>query len=129
MAAKANYLRQAMINGVLRNTAYTPVATLYLALYTTDPTNADTGTEVSGTGYARKAIAFTAPTTVGASENTALIDFGTAGSAWGTISHWGIRDALAAGNLLYYGPLTASRVVQPGDPVQVLAGECDIQET
>lgn len=49
MAEMSNYLENALINATLRNTSYTSPATVYLALYTSDPTDADSGTEVSGT--------------------------------------------------------------------------------
>ena len=58
MAEMSNYLENALINATLRNTSYTSPTTTYLALYTTDPTDADTGTEVSGGSYARQAITF-----------------------------------------------------------------------
>ena len=53
MSEMSNYLENALVNAVLRNTSYTSPATVYLALYTSDPTDADAGTEVSGTSYAR----------------------------------------------------------------------------
>ncbi len=46
MAEMSNYLENALINVTLRATAYTAPTTVYLALYTSDPTDADTGTEV-----------------------------------------------------------------------------------
>ena len=46
MAEFSNYLENAIINAVLRNTAYTSPSTVYVSLYTSDPTDADTGTEV-----------------------------------------------------------------------------------
>lgn len=38
MAALSNYLRNALLNAVLRNSSYSSPATVYLALYTSDPT-------------------------------------------------------------------------------------------
>lgn len=54
--AKSNYLEDALLNHVLRNTAYTPPTTVYAALYLSDPTDEDKGQEVKGGGYARAAI-------------------------------------------------------------------------
>ena len=45
MAEMSNYLENALINATLRNTGYTSPTTVYLALYTTDPTDADAGDE------------------------------------------------------------------------------------
>lgn len=127
MSAISNYLEDALINHILRNTAYTtPGTSIYVALYTTDPTDADVGAEVSGGSYARVQVTvWTAPSN-GATDNTNVITFPTATVAWGTITHVGIRDALTAGNLLFHGPLTASKVVGVGDTFVFNAGALDV---
>ena len=114
MAELSNYLENALINATLRNTTYTSPATVYLALYTTDPTDADTGTECSGASYARQSITFSAPSN-GVTSNSAAIEFPQATTSWGTITHIGIRDALTVGNLLYHTPLDASKAIDTGD--------------
>jgi hypothetical protein len=125
MAEMSNYLENALINVTLRATAYTAPTTVYLALYTTDPTDADTGTECSGTSYARQAITFGAPSN-GVSTNSAAIEFPQAGGAWGTITHIGIRDALTTGNLLYHSPLDASKTIATGDVFRVASGSLSV---
>ena len=125
MAEMSNYLENALINGTLRATSYTAPTTVYLALYTTDPTDADTGTECSGTAYARQSITFGAPSN-GVSTNSAVIDFPQAGSAWGTITHIGIRDAVTAGNLLYHSPLDTSKTIASGDVFRVASGSLSV---
>lgn len=125
MAEISNYLENALINATLRNTSYTSPTTVYLALYTSDPTDADTGTECSGTGYARQAITFGAPSN-GASTNSAAIEFAQAGDSWGTITHIGIRDALTTGNLLYHSPLDASKTIATGDVFRVAIGSLSV---
>lgn len=124
---KSNYLENIIINTVLRNTAYSQVATVYVALYTTDPTDADSGTEVTGGSYARQSVAFDAASG-GITANTSTITFPTASASWGTITHFGIRDASTAGNLLYHGDLTVSKTVTSGDVFIFSAGEIDITE-
>ena len=37
------------------------------------------------------------------------------GSSSVTISHWAIFDAATLGNMLFYGPLTASKTLDPTD--------------
>jgi hypothetical protein len=125
MAEMSNYLENALINVTLRATSYTAPTTVYLALYTTDPTDADTGTECSGTSYARQAITFGAPSN-GASTNSAAIEFPQAGGAWGTITHIGIRDASTAGNLLYHSPLDASKTIATGDVFRIASGSLSV---
>lgn len=125
MAEMSNYLENALINATLRNTAFTSPATVYLALYTSDPTDADTGTECSGSGYARQAITFGAPSN-GVSTNSAAIEYAQAGNSWGTITHVGIRDALTTGNLLYHTALDASKTIATGDVFRVAAGSLSV---
>ena len=125
MAEMSNYLENALINVTLRATSYTAPTTVYLALYTTDPTDADTGTECSGTNYARQAITFGAPSN-GATTNSAAIEFPQAGDSWGTITHIGIRDALTTGNLLYHSPLDASKTIATGDVFRVASGSLSV---
>jgi hypothetical protein len=128
MAEFSNYLENALINAVLRNTSYTSPTTVYLALYTSDPTDADTGTECSGSGYARQAITFSSPSN-GVTSNSSAIEFAQAGNSWGTITHIGIRDALTTGNLLFHTPLDASKTIATGDVFRVAAGSLSVTLT
>lgn len=125
MAEMSNFLENALINATLRNTAYTSPSVVYLALYTTDPTDADTGTEVSGGSYARQSITFGAPSN-GVSTNSAAIEFPQAGASWGTITHIGIRDASTTGNLLYHTPLDASKAIATGDIFRIAIGSLSV---
>lgn len=118
MAAMSNYLENALINATLRNTSYTSPATVYVALFTTDPTDAGTGTEVSGGSYARQAATFTSPSN-GSSTLAADVTFPTATGNWGTVTHFGIYDASTSGNLLYHGALNNSKNIQTGDILRI----------
>ena len=110
MAAISDFLENELIDHVLRNAAYTSPVTVYLALFTDDPTDADTGTEVSGGSYARQSVAFDAPTN-GTTQNSATITFPTATADWGLITHAGIYDAVSVGNLLFHAKLALSQQV------------------
>jgi hypothetical protein len=125
MAEMSNYLENALINATLRNTSYTSPATVYLALYTSDPTDADSGTEVSGGSYARQSITFGAPSN-GVSTNSAAIEFPQSTGSWGTITHIGIRDALTTGNLLYHTPLDVSKTISSGDIFKITIGSLSV---
>ena len=125
MAEMSNYLENALINATLRNTSYTTPTTVYLALYTSDPTDADSGTEVSGTSYARQEITFGAPSN-GVTTNSAAIEFPQAGGSWGTVAYVGIRDASTGGNLLYHTPLDASKTIATGDVFRIAAGSLSV---
>jgi hypothetical protein len=125
MAEMSNYLENALINVTLRNTAYTTPTTVYVALYTTDPTDADTGTEVTGGSYARTSVTFAAPSN-GVTTNSADVTFPTCTLAWGTVTHIGIRDASTAGNLLYHTPLDASKTIDLGDIFKITTGNLSV---
>lgn len=121
--AKSDYLEAALLNHVLGATAFTAPATVYVALYTALPTDAAaSGTEVSGGAYARVAVTNnttnwpaatgTAPTT---KSNGTSITFPAPTANWGTIVGFAIKDAASGGNTLYWGSLTAAKVVSSGD--------------
>jgi hypothetical protein len=122
----SNFMAGKVIDHLFRNQAYTPPSTVYVALFTTMPTRSTAGTEVSGNAYARQSLALSAAS-AGLTDNTSLITFPTAsGGNWGTILGIGIMDASTAGNLLWFGTLTASRVVNDGTTFTIAASDIDI---
>jgi hypothetical protein len=125
MAEMSNYLENALINATLRNTSYTSPSVVYIGLYTSDPTDADTGTEVSGGSYARQAVTFGAPSD-GVSTNTAAIEFPQATGTWGTVGWIGIEDASTGGNLLYHTALDASKTIATGDIFKIAIGSLSV---
>ena len=125
MSEMSNYLETALVNATLRNTSYTSPATVYAALFTTDPTDAGSGTEVSGGSYARTAITFGSPSN-GVTTNSADVTFPTCTAAWGTVTHMGIFDASTSGNLLYHTPLDASKTVDSGDIFKISSGNLSV---
>jgi hypothetical protein len=125
MAEMSNFLENALVNATLRNTTYTSPATVYVALFTTDPTDAASGTEVSGGSYARTSVTFAAPSN-GASASNADCTFPTCTSTWGTVSHIGIFDASTAGNLLYHTPLDTSKTIETGDIFKIASGSLTV---
>ena len=125
MAAASDYLELKILEHTLGITAYTQPTTVYLALFTTDPTDAGTGTEVSGGSYARQSISWNTPAS-GAVTNSADVTFPQATADYGVVSHIGIFDASTAGNLLYHGALSASKSVTTNDTFIVEAGDLSI---
>jgi hypothetical protein len=132
MAGKTDYLENAVLNHVLRNTTYTPVATVYMALFTAAPNDAytsgvPTGTEVSGNNYSRAAVTFGAASG-GAVTNSGDVTFATPSGSWGACTHFGIFDAATVGNLLYWNNLTQTETPLSGNVVKFLAGDIDVAE-
>ena len=125
MTAMSNYLENVLINTTLRGQTYTAPTFVYLALFTSDPTDAATGTEVAGGGYLRQTISFGIPSN-GASSSGSDVIFPIATASWGTVTHIAIYDAQTAGNMLYYGQLTASKTIASGDQLRVAAGDITV---
>lgn len=132
MGSKTNYARNATLNGFLRNTPYTPAATVYLAMFTADPTATGSLTdEVTGGSYVRKAIAFDAPSPAGQTQNTSLVSFDQASADWSSgadVTHWGVMDASTSGNMIYFGSWGTHDAVLNGQTAKVAAGQVEIDE-
>jgi hypothetical protein len=125
MAEISNYLENALINGTLRATTFTAPAAVYVSLHTADPTDAGTGTEVSGGSYVRQAATFAAPSN-GASTTSADVTFPQATGSWGTIGWIGIWDAQTTGNLLYHTALDTSKAIDTGDIFKIASGSLTV---
>ena len=121
----SNFLENALINATLRNTTYTSVATVYVSLWTSDPTDAGSGTEVSGGSYARTAVTFAAPSN-GVTTNSADVTFPIATASWGVVGWIGINDASTSGNLLYHSPLDTSKTIDSGDIFKISTGNLSV---
>lgn len=125
MAEMSNYLENKLLDAVLRNTSYTSPTTTYVGLYTTNPGEGNTGTEVTGGSYARKSATFNAPVD-GVCTNSAAVEFDQATASWGTISHIGILDAITSGNLLFYTDITTSKTIETGDIFKISVGQLSV---
>jgi hypothetical protein len=130
-AIQSDYLETKMINHVLRNTAYTkPGTSIWVSLHTANPAEDASGTECSGTDYARVNVStWDNPSTASHTHNTNAINFPTAGAGgWGHVTHIGIwdDDGSPAGNLLFYGELTDHKDVDAGTTFSIAAGAVTI---
>jgi hypothetical protein len=130
--AMTRYLRKKLGDHSLGKAAFTMPTTVYLALFTADPTDAGTLTnEASGTGYARVAITSlfgSFDLTTGIAVNSSDVDFGIPAGNWGLVSHAAVLDASTSGNMLYFEALPSARsVVTGGRRVMFTAGQMQIQ--
>lgn len=124
MAAMSDYLETQLINAVLRGSSYSG-ATVYVALYTTATDDASGGSEVSGGGYARQVVTFSAPSN-GVASNSATVTFPAATAGWGTVTHVAVTDAPSGGNRLFHGPLAISKSINSGDVFTLPSGQLEI---
>jgi hypothetical protein len=124
MANMSDYLETQLAQSLFGTTDYTWPTNIYLALFTSVPTDTG-GTEVSGGSYARVNITALGAWTIanGQASNAVAHAFPTPTATWGTIQGFGIYDASTSGNLLIYGSLSVARTVSLGDgPPQFSAG-------
>ncbi|MBI5578129.1 MAG: hypothetical protein HY895_03170 [Deltaproteobacteria bacterium] len=111
MGSLSDFAENEVLDHILGVGAYTPPATVYLALSTADPTDAGSGlAEPSGNGYARTAIAFGAAS-ARAIANSAVVTFPQASGAWGTITHWALMHAAAGGSMLAHGEVEPDQAI------------------
>lgn len=140
MAAMSDFLENKIIDFLFRGQALgvtgasaaagTGPTSVFVALYTANPTDATAGTEVTGGAYARVSITSSlanwagtqaAASTVassgatGTTSNNASITFPAPTANWGVITGFALMDALTAGNMLFFGALTTSKTVNNGD--------------
>lgn len=126
----STYLRGKVIDHTLRATSFTSPASVFVSLHTSDPTIAGTpATEVSAAWYARQGITLAAQTVAGQTSNSNTITYnGVTGSSV-TVTHFAIWDASTLGNMLYFGPLSASKTFNLTDVPSWLPGQLAVTAT
>jgi hypothetical protein len=119
--AMSDYLEGKLIDHLFRGAAYSAPGTLYIGLSTTACSDSGFGTEVSGGGYARVAVAnasaqWAAPSGGnGTTSNINAITFPAPTGNWGQVTHWFIADASSGGNLLWCAALAQAKTINDGD--------------
>jgi len=115
-----------VLNYVFTTTSVTRPTAWYLALFTSNPAEDASGTEVStsGTAYARQSATFTVSGNT--ASNSGAIEFPTATASYGTVSHVGIYTASTGGDLIAYAALSTSKVIDTGDVFRVPDGDLDV---
>ena len=130
MAVLSAYMTKKVLDGFFRGEAVSVPSAWYFALYNTEPGINNTGTEVSGLGYARKSMpAMNAAAVQGGKmtvTNAGGLSMDTATGNWTTANYWAILDAQSGGNLLVYAPLQTSITVVNGQTPRFNAGDCVI---
>lgn len=108
MGSLSNFAEDAWLNHLI-NTAYSPVATVFLALAVADPTDAGTGAAMNETAnaqaYDRTAITFGAAASRRVTQSADVSYPQATGNYAAPITHWGVLDSgtYGAGNLLAHG--------------------------
>ena len=119
----SNTFENRVATWLFTGTAVTRPTAWHLALFTTDPAEDGSGTEVSGGSYARETVAFTI--TADTAANTSAVEFTAATASWGTVTHCAVYDAASGGNMIAYAALDSSIAVGIGDVVRFDAAALD----
>jgi hypothetical protein len=125
MSAMSNYLENEILDHILGTGSYTMPSAVYIGLSTGSFGDGNTGTELTGSGYARVAATFNAAAS-GTADNASAIQFAAATGSWGSVSHFGVFDAASSGNLLIHGAFSAAKTIASGDILKIDAGDLDI---
>ena len=112
------------LNYLFTATSVTRPTAWYVALFTSNPDEDASGTEVSGGAYARQSVAFSVSGNT--ASNSAAIEFPTATASYGTVTHIGVFDASSAGNLIAYAALTTSKAIDTGDVMRINSSDLDV---
>lgn len=126
-----DFLELEVLDQLFGGLDYTEGANIWLGLSTTTPTDAGGNfTEPVGNGYARPSFANNKTTwttaAAGALANAIEMAFAAATGAWGTVTHFGIFDAVTGGNLLATGVLSVAKTIDDGDTPKFAIGTLDI---
>ena len=125
MAQMSTYLENKLINHVFRNINYPMPTVVYVALYINNPGEDNSGTEIVGNGYARKAIVWGAPVD-GESKNIADVIFDLATTDWPQATHSSVCDAENGGNMLVYAPIPTPASILTGNNFRIPTDEATI---
>jgi hypothetical protein len=139
MSQMSDWLEGQIRAHIFRTATFTKPTVIAIALCTALPDDTKTGatiTEVTNAnGYARQTLNpldanwTAASATDGLTDNASAITFPTCTTAtWGTVSHVAICDSATwgAGNMLFWGTLSVSKVVGVGDVFKFAIGDLDI---
>jgi len=122
----SNLFETRVLTWLFTGDAVTRPSSFYVALFTSNPAEDASGTEVSttGTAYARQSVTFSVSGNT--ASNTAAIEFPTATASYGTVTHVGVFDASSGGNLIAYAALTTSKAIDTGDVMRIPASDLDV---
>jgi len=140
VSGASDYLANTFLDYVFKDGSFaTPNATIHVALLTTKPTDAGTGTTITEPwvvpghqlmkNYRRQPFVDWKTATGGLVENNTAINFKNPSGSWGEITHTCSVDASGTGNMLFYGRVGIAQTPTQGSRVQFSADAYDITVT
>lgn len=137
-SGKYEGLSQLALNFLFNGGTFTPTANIYLALFTVTPSISSVGTEATGSGYARLAVAVNSTTnfaTISGSTTTVTNQvaqtMASATGNWSSSSNMtqaGFFTTVGGAVLLYWGDLTTAKPVLNLDTPSFAISAITVQE-
>lgn len=134
MVTLSDFSENALVKHITREEAYSPAATLYLALCTADPTDAATGAsmnEVANTGsYARTSVTYGAASSRRVTQS-GTVTFPALTGSLGTATHYAIvtSGTYGSGDVLASGAFAVAKSLVSGNIPSVASGETWVEIT
>lgn len=129
----STYLGNMVLDSVLRGTAFTVPARVWVSLHTADPgvAGANEMSLAAWPNYKRQDPAAAAAMSSGfdvpaakTTKNAKVMNWGGMdGPADVTVTHAAVWDALTGGNMLVYGPVTDPKTFSPTDEATIKIGK------
>ena len=128
---------QLILNYVFNGGSFAQPSNLYLALFSVAPTVSSTGTEATGSGYARLTVACnttnwpTISSTTTTITNNVAQTMATATGNWSSSSNQtdaGLWSASSSGTLYYWGDLATAKPILSGDTPSFAISAITVQE-
>lgn len=137
MSAFSNYLESGILEHTLRGNTLSTPASVFVALFTSDPGDDNSGVELTDSAYLRQDAAkggtinsgWTAPSvqTDGMmSSNAKLIQFPPIADGSVTISHYALFDSQGGGNMLYHAAFTTAKTLEINDVLSIDIGGIEV---
>ena len=124
-----NYLADRLVKATVGTVSYTAPTSVYLALYTADPTKAGfSSNEVDQASYNRQKVTFSSPKN-GVANNINQVDWSTATSNWGNVGWISVMDKASGGFMLYFSALDNAKEVLSGDQFKIDAEKLQLTLT
>ena len=118
MSKFSDYLEDKILDATLKGGTFPAITTAYLATFTTDPTDAGSGTEstwnANSIAYARQAMTF-GTIANGVVDTSAQIQFPAFQGSSHVVGWIGIFDAVTGGNMLYHTNLATTKTLTQDD--------------
>jgi len=128
MSAMSDYLENKALDHLFNVASYSAPCT-YAALFSTAPSDSSSGLEITaGASYLRQRVGNWDAAASGATENSSAITFPQATGSYNVVSV-ALMDGSTVGcatNMLWYGPLSTSRLVNTNDTFEIAASALDV---